>query len=114
MQDQSIMQVTGALKMKGATKKISDKFKSREFVVTDASGQFPQYISFVLTQGRCDLLDDYHPGEIITVSFNVRGRQWTSPSGEVKYFNALEAWKIQAAPSAQGSSQDHDENGIPF
>ena len=36
----------------------------------------------------------------IEVSFNIRGREWTSPQGEVKYFNTLEAWRIEKMGAA--------------
>ena len=73
---------------------VNDKFQKREFVVT-SDGDYPQHVSFQLTQDRCDMLDTAIPGNKITVHFNLRGREWTSPQGEVKYFNTLEAWKIE-------------------
>ena len=47
-------------------------------------------------------LDSVQPGENITVHFNLRGREWTSPQGEIKYFNTLEAWKIDKAGASTG------------
>jgi hypothetical protein len=40
--------------------------------------------------------------DTIEVSFNIRGREWTSPQGEVKYFNSLDAWRIDRV-NATGS-----------
>ena len=31
------------------------------------------------------------------MTFNIRGREWTSPQGEVKYFNSLDAWRVEKA-----------------
>jgi len=31
------------------------------------------------------------------VTFNLRGREWRNPQGEVKYFNSLDVWKLEAA-----------------
>ena len=31
------------------------------------------------------------------IEFSLRGREWRSPSGDVKYFNSLDVWKIEAA-----------------
>lgn len=87
--------LTGILKVKNQEQQISEKFKKREFVVTDNSSQYPQVISFQLTQDKCGLLDSCNVGEEIKVYFNLRGREWTNPQGEVKYFNSLEAWKIE-------------------
>ena len=95
--------------MVGNTVQVSEKFSKREFVVTDASGMYPQDIMFQATQDKCSLLDGYQSGDQVEVSFNLRGREWTSPAGEVKYFNTLEAWRIeranQGASVGQGSGQ---------
>jgi hypothetical protein len=95
-----IMNLTGILKVKKDEEAVNDKFKKREFVVTDNSSQYPQHISFQLTQAKCELLDSFQVGQEITVHFNIRGREWVSPSGEVKYFNSLEAWKLEGSSNA--------------
>ena len=100
------LQVKGKLKVKGSEQAISDRFRKREFVLTDDSSQYPQYISFQLTQDKCALLDAFNIGDEMTVSFNLRGREWTSPKGEVKYFNSLEAWRIEKGSSASGGNQE--------
>ena len=87
--------ISGIVKVKNDTQKISDKFQKREFVVTDASGNYPQDILFQLTQDRTALLDDINLNDVVNVTFNIRGREWTSPKGEVKYFNSLDVWKIE-------------------
>ena len=96
------MDITGTLKVKNAEQKVSEKFRKREFVITDNSSQYPQFIIFQLTQDRCGLLDSYNVGDEIKVQFNLRGREWTSPQGEVKYFNSLEAWRLEGV--SKGSS----------
>ncbi len=94
--------LTGTVKVVNNTVQVSEKFSKREFVVTDSTGMYPQDISFQATQDKCSLLDGVHPGEQIEVSFNLRGREWTSPQGEVKYFNTLEAWRIEKAGANSG------------
>lgn len=106
------MQITGIIKVKKDEQNVSEKFKKREFVLTDNSTQYPQYISLQLTQDRCSLLDQVQVGENVVVHFNIRGREWTSPQGEIKYFNTLEAWKIDrlAGGAAQTSAPEYAEN----
>ena len=86
----------GEVKVISETRQVSEKFKLREFVITDASGQYPQVIQFQASQDKVDLLDNFNPGDQVEVSFNLRGREWTNPQGEVKVFNTLDAWKITA------------------
>ncbi len=91
----------GNIKVVKATQSVSEKFKKREFVITDNSSQYPQDILFQLTQDRCDLIESYKSGDQIEVTFNIRGREWTSPKdGEVKFFNSLEAYKVQGSTSS--------------
>lgn len=79
------------------TTQVTDTFKKREFVVEYAENpQYPEFIKFELTQDRCDLISQFKPGEEVDVWFNLRGRKWTDPQGQVKYFNSLQAWKIDS------------------
>ncbi len=97
-------EVTGTLKVKRDTQVVSEKFSKREFVLTtDTSTQYPQYISLQLTQDKCGLLDNFQVGEEMKVSFNLRGREWSGPEG-VKYFNSLEAWRLEKANAGGGTS----------
>jgi|TARA_R110000796_G_scaffold96044_2_gene201534 hypothetical protein len=102
---------------------ISPKFTKRELVVEDNSGQYPQQISFQVTQDRMALLDPLKKGDQVNVYFNLRGREWTSPKdGQVKYFNTLEAWKIESVgeaapaviPPAASASGGEDTDDLPF
>ena len=95
-------QFTGVLKVKNDTVQVSEKFSKREFVVTDTSSQYPQDVLFQLTQDKCSLLDNVAVNEQITVSFNLRGREWINPQGEAKYFNSLDAWRVEKAGGNMG------------
>lgn len=78
------------------TVQVSERFTKREFVVTDNNnGNYPQDILLQSTQEKCALLDSFQINDQVDVSFNIRGREWTSPQGEVKYFTSLEAWRIE-------------------
>ncbi|MCH1478526.1 MAG: DUF3127 domain-containing protein [Crocinitomicaceae bacterium] len=85
----------GKIKVINETQVISEKFKKREFVVTDTSSMYPQDVMFQSVQDKCDMLNDYAVEDQVEVSFNLRGREWTSPDGVVKYFNTLDAWRIE-------------------
>lgn len=88
------------------TQQISQSFRKREFVVEFAENpQYPEFVKFELIQDKCDLLDSMKAGDMVNVSFNLKGRKWTDPQGQVKYFNSLQAWRItpeQASAPADG------------
>ncbi len=75
-------------------KQVSEKFAKREFVI-ETGDKYPQKILIQLTQDRCELIDRFAEGEEVTAYINLRGRDWTSKEGEVKYFNTIEAWKLE-------------------
>jgi hypothetical protein len=88
------MQVKGKVIVVNPTTTISEKFSLRKFVI-ETQDQYPQPIEMQVTQDKCSLLDNIRVGSIVEVSINLRGKSWTNPQGETKYFNTLEAWKIE-------------------
>lgn len=93
-------ETVGLIKVILPTQQVSDKFAKREFVVTtELESKYPQYVTFQLTQDKCALLDTINVGQEVKVHFNLRGREWNGPDG-TKYFNTLEAWRIEAFGSA--------------
>ena len=99
-----MLNVTGTIKIKNSEQKVSEKFRKREFVLTDNSSQYPQHILLQLTQDRCGLIENYKVGDEIKVSFNLRGREWTNPQGEVKYFNSLDVWRIEGVNNSNSNA----------
>ena len=96
-----MFKLTGTLKVIKDTVQISEKFSKREFVVSENSSMYPQEISFQAAQDKCSLLDSFGLGQEIEVSFNLRGRAWIPNDGsDTKYFNTLDAWRIEAVGGA--------------
>ncbi|PTM11673.1 MAG: hypothetical protein DA407_01020 [Bacteroidetes bacterium] len=90
------MEVQGRIKLIGETQTFGAKgFRKRELVVTTEE-QYPQHIMVEFVQDKTDLLDSYQVGQQVKVSINLRGREWTNPQGEVKYFNSIQGWRIEA------------------
>ena len=102
----------GKIKVINDTQEISEKFKKREFVVTDTSSMYPQDVMFQSVQDKCAILDGFSEEDEVEVSFNLRGREWTSPDGVVKYFNTLDAWRIEkmGQPNSIPASGPSDMN----
>lgn len=98
------MEVLGRVKMIGDVQQISATFKKREIVVTTEE-QYPQHIMIEFTQDKTDLLNQYNVGEQVRVSINLRGREWTNPQGETKYFNSIQGWRIERIQAEAPSNQ---------
>lgn len=87
------MEIKGKIKLINAEVVVSDKYKKREFVLITGE-TYPQELLIQTSQAKCSLLDSVSVGQEVTVHINLRGRAWTNPQGEVKYFNSIEGWKI--------------------
>ena len=100
----------GAVETKGAK-----GFKTRTLILDVEDGKFPQVVELQATGDRVSLLDPLNVGDAVTVTFNLRGREWTGQNG-TKVFNSLDVWKLdvtsKAAPSTAGGGSAQDD--IPF
>ncbi len=123
------MQIQGTIHATFDAEQVTQRFRKREFVLElEGGSRYPQYVMFQLTGDRCGELDDYRKGDEVQLDFSLRGREWTSPKGEIRYFNSLEVWSIErvgeaAAEPAGGGSEPgflgeppppSDEDDIPF
>ena len=91
------------------TKQVSAKFTKREFVVEMSDNpKYPQMVLFQLTGDRCSQLDGLNVGDNVLIDFSLRGREWKSPSGETKYFNSLDVWKVEARGASAGRRGGRD------
>lgn len=111
------------------------EFKKRELVL-DASRfdpltgekMFDNFPCFEFVQDKVALLDDLKPLQVVTVSFDLQGREYTK-DGQTKYITTVRGYKIEARPVAQqaetqapqpqgytqqGYAQQPQNNGLPF
>lgn len=117
------MELSGKVHFIGQQIQVSETFCKRELVVkTDE--QYPQFVSVNFIKDKCDLLNGLTLGQEVTVGINLRGREWTNPQGEVKYFNDIQGWSIKAGavdnttvnePVFETTSViNQPENDLPF
>jgi len=119
------IEITGKLHTIFEIKQVSDKFTKREFVLELMDNpKYPQAVLFQLTGDRCSHLDEFRVGDSVRLDFSLRGREWKSREGEIKFFNSLDVWKIEqhgkrearterpANPPAGNAGQPDDD--IPF
>ena len=116
------MELQGTVKKIGETQTFASGFQKRELVLlTDE--QYPQPIQIDFLSDKIDLLNNVSEGESVKVCINIRGKEWTNPQGEVKYFNSITAWRLEkvadngaqptfAAPSTAATPATTNEN--PF
>lgn len=99
------MEIQGRIKQIFPSKMLGQNgFDKRDLVITTEE-QYPQTIIIQFTQQRCDLLDSLQVGQNVKVYINIRGREWTNPQGETKYFNTIEGWKIEVIQTTNVANQ---------
>ncbi|MEH6569258.1 MAG: DUF3127 domain-containing protein [Halioglobus sp.] len=81
--------LTGKIKIIQEAKTFDSGFTKREMVVIVEDGKYPQEINIEFVQDKINLLDNLQPGQEVTVSFDIRGREYNG-----RYFNNLQGWKI--------------------
>lgn len=88
------MELQGTLKKIFEIQTFQSGFQKREAVIlTDE--QYPQSVIIEFLSDKIDLLGKVKEGDKVKIGINIRGREWTNPQGEVKYFNSITAWKLE-------------------
>lgn len=88
------MELKGKLKVINDVVQVSEKFKRRDVVIT-TDDKYPQDVLVQFSQDNVLLVDEFVLEDEVTIGYNIRGREWVNPkTGEVKYFNTIEGWRI--------------------
>ena len=88
------MELQGTVKKVGETQTFASGFQKRELVLLTEE-QYPQPIQIDFLSDKIDLLNNVSEGESVKIGINIRGKEWTNPQGEVKYFNSITGWRIE-------------------
>lgn len=97
-------------------KVFSEKFKALKFTI-NTGGEYPQIVEFQISQDKAESFGQYNKvGDNVEVLFNLRGRNWTNPSGEVKTFNTLEVWRVNKVDGniPEEIKQTEGDDDLPF
>jgi hypothetical protein len=107
------LEVTGKLLVKYDSQQVSDRFKKREFVLELAEeingNVYTNYAKMQLVQNKCDIIDRFNEGDMVKVSFNIKGNRWER-DGKVNFITNLDAWRVESAGAATGS---HAQQSAP-
>ena len=105
------IEISGKLHAINQAQQVTERFRKREFVLElSDNSRYPQFVQFQLTGDRCERIDDFEIGDEVRVEFSLRGREWKSPKGDVKYFNSLDVWNIERS---SGDTSRNDDPPLP-
>ena len=103
------MELQGTVKKIGETQTFASGFQKRELVLLTEE-QYPQPIQIDFLSDNIDLLNNVSEGESVKIGINIRGRQWTNPQGEVKYFNSITGWRLEKVSGENTNTQAPQPN----
>ena len=104
--------LTGKIHSGTATQQRTERFAMRTFVLEMTDNGYTNYAELQLVNNNCGLLDQFKPGDMVTVHYNVRGNLWNSPTGE-KCITNLNCWKIEPAQATQPAQSTQDWGSQP-
>lgn len=88
-------QIEGKIIHLGQVEQKSEKFRMR-IIVIETAGQYPQQIPVQFTNANVDKADALKLGDAVSVSCNIRGREYGG-----KWYLSLDAWRIEAKSAPQ-------------
>lgn len=102
-------QITGRLASIGQPQEIPSKnggnpLVKREFLLdattydpyTGVRSHYENVLPLEVIGDKCAELDQFHVGDVITVSFALQGREWTNQDGQVKRMVSIRCYKLEA------------------
>ena len=61
-----------------------------------------------LVQNKCEIIDRFKEGDLVKVSFNIKGNRWER-DGKVNYITNLDAWRMESATAAPAGGQPQQQ-----
>lgn len=116
--------LTGFIKKIFSAEQVTATFEKREFVL-ETDEAYPQTFKIETTKDNIAKLDNFAEGDAVTVSYNLRGREWQKDE-KTFYFITLQAWRIELNKAAvadipppppatiDNNFTDQDGDGLPF
>ena len=102
-------ELSGKIKLIQEPKTFDSGFTKREMVVIVEDGKYPQEINIEFVQDKVTLLDSLGPGQEVTVTFDIRGREYNG-----RYFNNLQGWKVVTLGNEPSLAADDQSSAPPF
>ena len=81
-----------------------NSFTKRDFILdattydpyTGERSEYENIIPLEFSDDKCTELDRFKPGDVVTISFVLQGRSWSTQDGELKRMVSIRCYKIEA------------------
>lgn len=94
-----VHKITEVQAIKGKTGKSFYKrllvIDAKRYDTVTGEPMFDNYPSFEFSGEAMKLLDSFKPGDAVTVSYDINGREVKDENGNVRYFNSIRGYKVE-------------------
>ena len=97
-----IGKVVAVLELQSGTSKKGSEWKKRDFVIETLDEKFPKKVCFTLFGDRADACPAID--SVVNVSFDIDAHEYNG-----KWFNSVNAWKVEPAHAQQQSAPQQAE-----
>ena len=97
-------QIVMVLPVQQGVSQRGNQWMRQSYILEHESGQYPKRMVFDVRDAKIQELN-LQQGEWVTLHFNCDCREY--PQGSGKFFNSIEAWKVERAGEQQGYQQQH-------
>ena len=92
----------------GVSQRTGNAWQRASYIIEHEHGQYPKRMVFDVSNARIQELN-LQVGETVTLHLNVDCREY--PQGSGKFFNSIEAWKVERQGQQQGYQQQPMQGG---
>ena len=97
-----IGKVVAVLELQSGTSKKGSEWKKRDFVIETLDEKFPKKVCFTLFGDRADACPSID--SVVNVAFDIDAHEYNG-----KWFNSVNAWKVEPAQTQQQSAPHNAE-----
>lgn len=97
-----IGKVVAVLELQSGTSKKGSEWKKRDFVIETLDEKFPKKVCFTLFGDRADACQPID--SVVNVAFDIDAHEYNG-----KWFNSVNAWKVEPAQAQQQSAPHNAE-----
>lgn len=97
-----IGKVVAVLEIQSGTSKKGSEWKKRDFVIETLDEKFPKKVCFTLFGDRADACPSID--SVVNVAFDIDAHEYNG-----KWFNSVNAWKVEPANAQQQAAQQQAE-----
>jgi len=100
----STLSLEGAIKVIGDVEVKTEKFSSRNLVISVQDGNYTNDVNFQCTNAKTSILDAFKVGQNVKVSFNLKSQEFKG-----KWYLNATAWRVEATGASQSQPQQNTQ-----